>query len=67
VNGENGWIVPASDVDELARALREALSTPIEVLERMGTKGRQRVLAEHDVNIEARKLAELFRGSPAKT
>lgn len=66
VPGENGWLVPASDVDELARALRAALTAPLAELQRMGASGRARVLAEHDVDIEARKLAELFRGSPAR-
>ena len=67
VPGENGWLVPASDVDELARALRAALTAPLAELQRMGAKGRARVLAEHDVDIEARKLAELFRGTPARS
>ena len=67
LEGENGWLVPASDVDALARALREALMMPLEDLQRMGAQGRQRVLAQHDANTEARKLAELFRGSPART
>ena len=66
VPGENGWLVPASDVDELARALRAALTTPLAELQRMGLEGRKRVLREHDVDIEARKLAELFRGAPVK-
>ncbi len=68
VNGENGWLVPASDVDELARALREALATPTAELERMGKHGRERVCAQHSVSTEAHKLADLFRGvraSPA--
>ena len=67
VPGENGWLVPASDVDALARALREALTAPLAELQRMGAKGRAHVQAEHDVDIEARKLAELFRGAPAKS
>ncbi len=61
VDGENGWLVPASSVDDLVRALRAALSAPDETLARMGARGRERVLAQHDVDREAKLLAELFR------
>jgi glycosyltransferase involved in cell wall biosynthesis len=61
VDGENGWLVPASSVDDLARALRAALSASDETLARMGARGRERVLAQHDVEREAKRLAELFR------
>jgi len=61
VDGENGWLVPASSVEDLARALRAALSATDEALARMGARGRERVLAQHDVDREARRLAELFR------
>jgi glycosyltransferase involved in cell wall biosynthesis len=61
VDGENGWLVPASSVEDLACALRAALLAPDETLARMGARGRERVLAQHDVDREAEKLAELFR------
>ena len=66
VEGENGWLVPASSVEDLARALRAVLSTPDEALARMGARGRERVLLRHDVEREALRLAALFRARPGE-
>ena len=60
--GENGWLVPPSDVEALAGALREAISTPAAQIAKMGQAGRQRVEAQHDAAREAVKLKELFAG-----
>jgi glycosyltransferase involved in cell wall biosynthesis len=60
-NGVNGWLVPAGSVDALAVALKDALQTPTERLERMGKEGAGRTAALHDAGREAVKLAELFR------
>jgi colanic acid/amylovoran biosynthesis glycosyltransferase len=57
---ENGWLVPAGDVEELVGAMRACLDAPNEVLIKMGQAARQRVLARHDVNREAKKLIELI-------
>ncbi len=38
--GENGWLVPAGDVEELAAAMTKMLDAPIDELERMG-RGRR--------------------------
>jgi len=59
--GENGWLFPAGDVDELAATLAECLAQPLEVLQRMGEAAYQRVLERHDIDTEATKLAHLFR------
>ena len=59
--GENGWLFPAGDVDELAAALAECLAQPADVLQRMGEAAYQRVLERHDIDTEATKLAHLFR------
>ena len=64
-DGENGWLVAAGDVDGLARAMTECLAAPAETLARMGAAGRARVLARHDVDTEATKLAALFRAAGA--
>ena len=61
VSGENGWLVPPASVEALASALRLALASPLEQLERMGAAGRERVLVQHDAEKEARKLAQLLR------
>lgn len=58
--GACGWLVPAGSVDALAGAMREALSSPVEELARMGREGARRVAERHDARIEARKLSGLF-------
>jgi glycosyltransferase involved in cell wall biosynthesis len=62
-HGETGWLCPAGDVDALADVLQACLQTPIETLRRMGEAGRERVLARHDVSVEAAKLRALFEES----
>lgn len=64
VNGENGWLVPSSSLEDLVRALRAALQASDAELARMGAAGRERVLAQHDVNVEAGRLARLFEQAP---
>ena len=59
--GKDGWLFPAGDVEELVAALEKFLATPLEVLETMGESARLRVLERHSVDIEAGKLAQLFR------
>lgn len=58
--GQNGWLVPAGDVEALTEAMQDCLETPTDVLTRMGKAGRARVQAHHDINIEAGKLVKLF-------
>jgi glycosyltransferase involved in cell wall biosynthesis len=64
-DGVNGWLVPAGDVDALARAMLDCLAAPADVLARLGEAARTRVLARHDVDTEAAKLATLFAASAA--
>ncbi|WP_435022682.1 glycosyltransferase family 4 protein (plasmid) [Tundrisphaera sp. TA3] len=59
-NGRCGWMVPAGSVDALARAMREALSTPVEEMDRMGREGARRVAEFHDARVEAARLASWF-------
>ena len=59
--GENGWLVPCGDMESLAQAMRECLDAPVDRLARMGEAARQRVLARHNIDTEAAKLANLFR------
>jgi glycosyltransferase involved in cell wall biosynthesis len=59
--GENGWLVPAGAAEELAVAMKACLSTPTDVLRRMGEAGRLRVLARHDVDHEAARIVALIR------
>jgi glycosyltransferase involved in cell wall biosynthesis len=64
-DGENGWLVPAGDVDALAAAIEACLAAPAEELARMAAAAQQRVLARHAIDIEAAKLGALFARSPA--
>lgn len=59
-HGEEGWLFPAGSVDELASAMEMFLATlPVE-LASMGGAAYRRVLARHDIDTEAAKLAKLF-------
>jgi len=63
-DGENGWLVPAGDVEALADALVACLAADGDALARIGSAGRERVLARHDVDVEAGRLARLFAAQP---
>jgi colanic acid/amylovoran biosynthesis glycosyltransferase len=56
-----GWLVPAGSVEALQRAMRQALQTPIETLERMGEAGARRAANEFRSEVAARRLLQLFR------
>jgi colanic acid/amylovoran biosynthesis glycosyltransferase len=64
---EHGWLVPAGDVKALANAMRDCLDAPIDALERMGAAAQKRVLARHNVDIQASQLAELFHATIANS
>jgi glycosyltransferase involved in cell wall biosynthesis len=63
--GENGWLFPAGSVEALADAMADCLAQPPERLAAMGEAARQRVLARHDIDTEAAKLARLFQTGKA--
>jgi glycosyltransferase involved in cell wall biosynthesis len=58
--GETGWLAEPGDVDDLSRALVEALADPDAAAER-GRAGRRLVEQEFDQAVSAHRLAELFR------
>jgi len=60
VPGEDGWLVPAGDLDALTDALVELGNTDTATLQRMGESGRAKVLERHDAAVEAGKLAALI-------
>lgn len=43
---ETGWLVRPADEDDMARAMKEALSMPEESLKRIGGNGRSRILSK---------------------
>lgn len=59
-NGENGWLVPPSDVEALAAALHELLESPDATLQTMGENGFAKVFEHHHADKEAAKLAGYF-------
>jgi colanic acid/amylovoran biosynthesis glycosyltransferase len=64
--GEDGWLVPAGDVESLAEAMQACLDASTETLTRMGKAARERVLARHRADTEAAELNLLFHAG-AKT
>ncbi|WP_122072812.1 glycosyltransferase family 4 protein [Pseudophaeobacter sp. EL27] len=61
--GETGWLVPAGDAGILAEAIVELTQVSPECLAAMGALARERVLERHDSDIEAGRLADLFRAA----
>ena len=58
--GRNGWLVPAGAVEPLVAAMAAALTADTTELEAMGRAGAARVAERHNVDNEAKKLAELI-------
>lgn len=59
----DGWLVPAGDPDSLANALRICIEASDELIRRMGEAARARVLERHNLDLEAKKLQDLFIGN----
>ncbi len=60
--GENGWLIPAGNVDELVEAMRDAMQKPVEQLNRMGAAGAKRVRERHYTASEVNTLEALMTG-----
>lgn len=63
IDGQNGWLFPAGSVECLVDAIERFLNTPEQILMQMGEAGYARVVERHSIDIEAEKLATLFRDS----
>ena len=61
VDSENGWLVPAASVEDLAKAIEACLSATPEELRTMGEKAYHRVIERHSIEREAAKLAAVLR------
>jgi len=59
-DGENGWLIPAGNVNAIVRAMNLALDTPVADLVKMGQAARDRVVVRHDIQTEVSKLEALF-------
>ncbi|ONN65408.1 glycosyltransferase family 4 protein [Herbaspirillum sp. VT-16-41] len=62
IDGENGWLFPAGDVERLVNSMQACLQASPEQLERMGEAAHVRAVARHSIDTEAAKLAALFSG-----
>ncbi len=62
-SGENGWLFAAGSQENLEAALIECLETPVERLRALGERGHLDVVVAHSIDLEAAKLAELFRAA----
>lgn len=58
--GRTGWLVPAGDAQALAGAIDDLAAIPPEGLAAMGAAARARVLARHDIDDQAARLAAMF-------
>jgi glycosyltransferase involved in cell wall biosynthesis len=66
VDGTSGWLFPAGDVAALAAAIEDAVSRPVEDLQRMGESAYAAVMERHSIDTEAAKLARLFHQAGAE-
>jgi glycosyltransferase involved in cell wall biosynthesis len=66
VNGKHGFLFPAGDVEALAESLEMFLLLPSQQLQQMGDAAHARVIERHSVDVEASKLAQLFRDEISK-
>jgi glycosyltransferase involved in cell wall biosynthesis len=66
IDGENGWLVPAGDVDALQQAMRRCLAATPRELDDMGNRARARALSRHSIDTEAAKLAACFERPPVR-
>ena len=63
IDRETGWLYPAGDVEAMATAIRTCLASSAETLASMGDLGFRRVWSDHDIAVQAGKLAALFASS----
>lgn len=59
--GRSGWLVPAGDASALAEVIALVAEKSIDDIAEMGQAARTRVLERHDIDDQARKLAEFIR------
>lgn len=64
-DGENGWLIPAGDVDAVAAGLERVLATPLEQIAVMGDRAHLRAVERHSIDTEAAKLAVLIKRGQA--
>ncbi len=58
--GENGWLVPAGNVEKLSKKMIEVLETPAERLAKMAGQGKDFTYKHHRTVTEGERLEKLF-------
>ena len=56
--GKTGYVVPTDDVEELTKAIRQLMDTPLAIA--MGKQGRERVASQFTVDTEAAGIATVY-------
>jgi len=64
-DGENGWLVPAGDVEALTNAMRQALDAPSDHLDTLAQAGRALVRKQHHADDQVQRLEALLQASDA--
>jgi glycosyltransferase involved in cell wall biosynthesis len=62
-NDENGWIIPAGDVDALTQSIQSLLKADQKTLAAFGEHGHEAVNKQHNIETEAATLARFFEES----
>lgn len=64
---QEGWLVPAGDVQRLAQAMRDCLQATPATLATLGRSGRLRAWERHHADHQAQRLRQLFANLLAET
>jgi colanic acid/amylovoran biosynthesis glycosyltransferase len=59
-NGENGWLVPAGDLEALVEVIKKCLDTPSDILQKMSDAAFEKAVLFHNVDTESAKLGMLM-------
>jgi len=62
-HNENGWLVPAGDVNALAKALETALNLNNSEIKAIGERAKKSVVERHNIDVESQKLVKHFQDS----
>ena len=63
-DGEDGWLVPAGDIEALVRAVEQCLDTPLDKLQEISDAAFAWVVQYHHLQAQSAKLAALIKSSP---
>jgi len=62
-HNENGWLVPAGDIQALAETIKNVLNLSAEEIKIIGERSRTSVIERHHIDTEATKLKSHFEAS----